>query len=105
MLTLLTLLTLLTMLTLLTANVCMLTVVYMLTANVYMLCSWECINTGLDWTGLDWTTGLAHAYCEGGLERTLEDLPSHNAHSDHPLQVCSLIFCPCTHFQTECTYM
>ena len=52
-------------------------------------CRGECINTGLDWTGLgNLGTGV----------KTLEDLPLRNAHSDCPLQVSiSICLYPCTH--------
>ena len=48
-------------------------------------CGGECINTGLDWTGLgNLGTGV----------KTLEDLPLRNAHSDCPLQVSILALIP-----------
>ena len=41
-------------------------------------CGGECINTGLDWTGLGNLGNLSTGV------KTLEDMPLHNAHSDCP---------------------
>ena len=59
-------------------------------------CGGECINTGLDWTGLgNLSTGV----------KTLEDLPLRNAHSDCPLQAFSILALipdkACMHAQRE----
>ena len=53
-------------------------------------CGGECINTGLDWTGLGNLGNLSTGV------KTLEDMPLHNAHSDCALQVYSILY-PCTH--------